>query len=402
MSESGGPGDATGLRAEFTLRRQTFSLRADISAPPGLTALLGPSGAGKSLTLQALAGLASIERGVIQLNGRALTDTRARVAVSPRLRRVGYVPQSYALFPHRSVEANIAYGLPGSHDRNAREKRVADLLGLVHLPGYEARAPRELSGGEAQRVALARALAAQPEALLLDEPFSALDAPTRGAIRDDLRDILLASGLPTLLVTHDLSEALALASRLILLAAGRVIAQGPVAEVTARPATALAARLLGWGAAVALERVERLSGGAVGVRLPCGQSLTLEAEDCAETALRLGAGGAESVRLALRPERLTVSRVNGASARESGTTLRGVIRSVTQSGQLWSARLTLDGAAGRDAPLDLPFSAREWHALALAPGDTVALGLTSGAARLVAADGAGADDADALAEEARR
>ncbi len=401
MSARAAGGDQDGLRAEIELRRAAFHLRAALSAPPGLTALLGPSGAGKSLTLQAIAGLATIERGVIHLNGRALADAQAGVALPPRVRRVGYVPQNYALFPHLSVGANIAYGLPGRLDRSEREKRVADLLRLVRLPGYAARMPRDLSGGEAQRVALARALAAQPEALLLDEPFSALDAPTRGAVRDDLREIALASGLPTLLVTHDLSEALALASRLALLVAGHVIAQGTVAEVTARPATALAARMLGWGGALALTRVERMADG-VCVTLACGQSLALAADDCERAALTF-ADVAPQARLALRPERLTVARAgDGATASEDAAArsqaLRGRVRSVAEAGALWHAQVTLDGAPDGEASLALPFSAREWQALALESGDAVILGLTAGAARLVAPDGVG----DAATEEARR
>lgn len=383
MSEAEMGAREDGLWADFALRRGAFDLAATLSAPPGVTALLGPSGAGKSLTLQAIAGLAAIERGAIHLNGRALADVAAGVALPPRLRRVGYVPQSYALFPHLSVGANIAYGLPERMTREEREKRVAELLRLVHLPEYEARSPRELSGGEAQRVALARALASRPDVLLLDEPFSALDAPTRAAIRDDVREIALASGLPTLLVTHDLGEALALASRLILLVHGRVIAQGPVAEVTARPATAMAARLLGWGALLTLALVERMDG-RVCLTLPCGQVLSLAQEDCAEEALGRGVGGA-GVRLALRPERLAVARVDADTA-TSTRSLRGVIRSVTESGTLWRARVELDRATEWDAPLDLPFSAREWQALGLTPGDAVTLGLTPGAARLVAAD----------------
>ena len=377
-------GDRSGLRAEIALRRGTFDLRAEISVEPGVTALLGPSGAGKSLTLQAIAGLTEIERGRVSLNGRVLTDTEARVSLPPRLRRVGYVPQSYALFPHLSVGANVAYGLPARHDRLARDKRVADLLRLAHLPGYEERAPRDLSGGEAQRVALARALAAEPEALLLDEPFSALDAPTRAAIRDDVREIVLASGLPTLLVTHDLSEALAMASRLALLASGRVIAQGTVEEVTARPPSALAARLLGWTAALGVTRVER-AGERVCVTLRCGQSLALAPEDCADEALASGHS-----RLALRPERVTVRPSMEAGGAAGGQTLRGVLRSLWEVGPLWRARLALDGAAGDDAPLDIPFSAREWQALGLATGDPVTLSLTPGSTRLVASDG-GAD-----------
>jgi ABC-type sulfate/molybdate transport systems ATPase subunit len=386
-----------GLHAEIELRRAAFSLRAGLSAPPGLTALLGPSGAGKSLTLQAIAGLTNIERGAISLNGRTLADTQARVMLAPRLRRVGYVPQSYALFPHLSVAANIAYGLPQHLDRTQREKRIADLLRLVRLPGYEMRAPRDLSGGEAQRVALARALAAQPEALLLDEPFSALDAPTRASVRDDLREIILATGLPTLLVTHDLGEALALATRLALLAAGRVIAQGTVAEVTAQPATALAARLLGWGATLPLARMERMAGGVCVTLARCGQALPLASAECAQQALT---SDTAHLRLALRPERLRVARLDAADAgahEHAGPTLRGVLRAVTEAGPLWSAQVALGAGADADgATVALPFSAREWQALGLAPGDVVALTLTPGAARLVTADAAD------TAEEARR
>jgi ABC-type sulfate/molybdate transport systems ATPase subunit len=376
-----------GLHAEIELRRAAFSLRAGLSAPPGLTALLGPSGAGKSLTLQAIAGLTTIERGAISLNGRTLADTQARVMLAPRLRRVGYVPQSYALFPHLSVAANIAYGLPQHLDRTQREKRIADLLRLVRLPGYEMRAPRDLSGGEAQRVALARALAAQPEALLLDEPFSALDAPTRASVRDDLREIILATGLPTLLVTHDLGEALALATRLALLAAGRVIAQGTAAEVTAQPATALAARLLGWGATLPLARMERMAGGVCVTLARCGQALPLASAECAQHALT---SDAAHMRLALRPERLRVARLDATSEFERPT-LRGVLRAVTEAGPLWSAQVALGAESDADsdgATLALPFSAREWQALGLAPGDVVALTLTPGAARLVTADAA--------------
>ncbi|HEU5346418.1 MAG TPA: ABC transporter ATP-binding protein [Ktedonobacterales bacterium] len=375
-----------GLRAAFELARGSFSLRAHLSAPPGITALLGPSGAGKSLTLQAIAGLADIQRGAIHLNERALAEAERGLALAPRLRRVGYVPQSYALFPHLSVGANIAYGLPQRHDRAAAQKRVAELLRLVRLPGYEARAPRQLSGGEAQRVALARALAAGPEALLLDEPFSALDAPTRAAVRDDLREIALEAGLPTLLVTHDLGEALALASRLVVLVAGRVIAEGAAADVTTRPATALAARVLGWGAALDLARRERVAGGVCVTLAGCGQSLLIPGADCAEQAL---AAPSAPARLALRPERLRIARADEESERTDGAgqALRGVICSVTEAGPLWSARIALrkpDGPGG--ATLSAPCSAREWLALGLARGDAVTLWPLAGAARLVAVD----------------
>ncbi|HZC04371.1 MAG TPA: ABC transporter ATP-binding protein [Ktedonobacterales bacterium] len=395
-----GPG---GLHADFELRRAAFHLRASLTAPPGLTALLGPSGAGKSLTLQAIAELAGIERGAINLNGRALADTRTGVMLAPRLRRVGYVPQSYALFPHLSVAANIAYGLPRNLDRVAREKRVANLLRLARLPGYETRRTHDLSGGEAQRVALARALAAEPEALLLDEPFSALDAPTRANVRDDLRAMALASGLPTVLVTHDLGEALALATRLALLVNGHVIAQGTAEDVTRRPETALAARLLGWGATLAISQVERRTGGLCVTLARCGQSLPLALEDCADAALT---SDIAQVALAMRPERLRVARVDSSSAyaQPDRACLRGVIRAVSTVGPLWSAQvaLSLDNDA-TGAMLDLPFSAREWQSLDLATGDTVALEPMVGAARLVTSDhGNAMGNADGAGEEAQQ
>lgn len=379
MSEAIDREALAGLRADFTLRRGVFQLHAELSAPPGLTALLGPSGAGKSLTLQAIAGLAGIERGTITLNDRTLADASAGIALPPQLRRVGYVPQSYALFPHMTVAANIAYGAPTRLDRHARDKRVATLLDLVHLPGYETRSPHNLSGGEAQRVALARALAAEPDALLLDEPFSALDALTRNAVRTDLRDIALASGLPTLLVTHDLSEALALASRLVLVARGRIQAQGSVADVTEHPDTMLAASLLGWGGAIAVTQWTQEREG-VSVTLACGQTLRLPDGACAQTAKATNAW------LALRLERLIVSANADAEPANALRVLRGVVRSVTQAGPFWNAQVALDGAAPADTALDLPFSVREWPTTGLTLGASVTLAIPDDAARLVAAD----------------
>ena len=351
-----------------------------------MTALLGPSGAGKSLTLQAISGLAAIESGRVTLNERALTDTSAGVALPPRLRRVGYVPQSYALFPHLSVAGNIAYGLPRALNRAGRAKRVGDLLALGRLEGYEERRPRDLSGGEAQRVAVLRALAAEPEALLLDEPFSALDAPTRAAVRDDLGALIAASGLPALLVTHDLAEARALAGRLALLVDGRVIVEGPIEEALASPPTLRAARLLGWSAALPVTRYE-LADGAALVTLTCGQRLALDTRAVSPDAARRGA----AVSLALRPERLLIARVEegdgevgevGEDERAPRTALRGVIGAATDDGGALAARVALDGAGGES--LALALTPREWAALGLAGGQRVTLRPLPGALRLVA------------------
>lgn len=378
-AEERGPGGAaaTALHAAVRLKRGHFTLDAALGAPAGVTALLGPSGAGKSLTLQAIAGLAAIESGRVTLNGRTLTDTQAGVALPPRLRRVGYVPQSYALFPHLSVAGNIAYGLPRTLDRAGRAKRVGDLLALGRLSGYAARGPRDLSGGEAQRVAVLRALAAEPEALLLDEPFSALDAPTRAAVRDDLGALIAASGLPALLVTHDLAEARALASRLALLVDGRVIAEGLLDEALASPPTLRAARLLGWSAALPVARAEIVDGAAL-VTLTCGQRLALEASAVAPDIAR-GAGVA--VALALRPERLLIARAedDGDEADAPRDALRGVIGVAHGAA---SARVALDGIG--DESLALALTPREWAALGLTAGLRVALRPLPGALRLVA------------------
>jgi molybdate transport system ATP-binding protein len=382
-------GEVTGLHAAIRLRRGRFSLDAALAAPAGVTALLGPSGAGKSLTLQAIAGLTPIEAGRVTLNGRALADTQAGVALPPRLRRVGYVPQSYALFPHLSVASNIAYGLPRAVDGAARAKRVADLLALGRLAGYEGRRPRDLSGGEAQRVAVLRALAAEPEALLLDEPFSALDAPTRAAVRDDLAALIAASGLPTLLVTHDLAEARALASRLALMVDGRVIVEGPTAEALSAPPTLRAARLLGWPASLRVASYEMADGAAL-VTLACGQRLALDASAVAPGLAHTPI--ASSAALALRPERLTIAHAadatdnDHADAPGSGAKLRGVAGPVRDDGGAVSLPVALDGAGAES--LAIALTPREWAALALSPGERLTLRPLPGALRLVAREDA--------------
>lgn len=394
--------DAEGLRVAFGLHRGGFHLRAAFAAPSGITALLGPSGAGKSLTLQAIAGLARISHGVISLNGVALVDTTQGAMVPARERRIGYVPQSYALFPHLTVAQNIAYGLPpgqgGYHYhlqgwlnpgmRERRVQRIAELLEFVRLPGFEGRRPAQLSGGEAQRVALARALAAQPAALLMDEPLSALDAPTREAIRDDLRAIITASGIPTLLVTHDLSEARALADRLVALCAGRVVAQGPLGATLASPPTTTAARLFGWENILPIRSTE--PGGAYTTRviLEDGQALILPQAQASAANERLA--------LALRAERLELRASADAEkvfSVQKGLELYGRVRRATDAGAYYRVRVAL-GTRGtqesateeKGACVTALCSPREWLALGIASGAPVSIMIPHDAARLVIVD----------------
>ena len=204
-----------------------------------LVALLGPSGCGKTTTLRLIAGLEAPDAGSIWLDGRAVAGSSTWVA--PDVRRVGMVFQDGALFPHLTVAQNIAFPL---RTRNGRA-RVEDLLALVGMPGYGERYPHQLSGGQQQRVALARALAPQPSVVLLDEPFSRLDAALRASLREEVRAIVKRTGATTVFVTHDQEEALSIADCVIVMFDGRVAQAGTPQEVYTRPATREIATFVG-------------------------------------------------------------------------------------------------------------------------------------------------------------
>jgi molybdate transport system ATP-binding protein len=231
------------LEVALRASADAFVLDARFRAAGGITALFGPSGAGKTLTLRHIAGLERAEGGRVVLDGRVLFDREARIDLPPRERRVGYVFQDYALFPHLDVESNIAFGLAG-RPREERGARVRKLLALVELDGFEGRPVKTLSGGERQRVALARALAPEPALLLLDEPFAALDFRVRAALRRGLRSIQRQAAVPMILVTHSLPDVRQLSDDLVLLDRGRVVAEGPTADLLTSPASAEIAELL--------------------------------------------------------------------------------------------------------------------------------------------------------------
>ena len=232
------------MKLEVSLRARAgeFLLEAAFESPGGITTLFGSSGAGKTLTLRSIAGLSRPESGLVRVGGRALFDSRAGVDLPVRRRRIGYLFQQYAVFPHLSVAANVGFGLDGS--REAVAERVDGLLRLVGLAGYQRRRPRELSGGEQQRVALARALAPAPDLLLLDEPLSALDSRTRRRLRGELRRIHEISGVPMLLVTHNAAEMREMSDWLVLYDAGTVLRSGPIGEVLGEPGSRAAEELL--------------------------------------------------------------------------------------------------------------------------------------------------------------
>ncbi|MGH3514210.1 MAG: ABC transporter ATP-binding protein [Pseudonocardiaceae bacterium] len=212
----------------------------DLDVPAGtITAVLGASGCGKTTLLRLLAGFETTDAGTIALHGRTVDDGHRPLA--PEHRRIGYVPQEGGLFPHLSVAANIGFGLP----RAARRHRVTELLELVGLPGLGDRPPHKLSGGQQQRVALARALAPAPQLVLLDEPFSALDAGLRAQLRTDVATALRRSGTTAVLVTHDQDEALSMAELVAVLRDGRIVQAADPATLYQQPVDAEVARFVG-------------------------------------------------------------------------------------------------------------------------------------------------------------
>lgn len=239
-----------GLAVDIRLPRNGFEIDVAFEVAAGTTAaLLGPNGAGKSSILATIAGLVELpaESAVrVSLAGRVLDDTATASSIPPEMRRVGTVFQEHRLFDHLDVLDNVAFG-PRSTGARRRAARAAarEWLDLLGIAGLAARHPRELSGGEAQRVAIARTLAADPAALLLDEPLAALDVSTRSAVRRILREQLDAFAGPRLVVTHDPSDAFLLADRLFVLEGGRITQAGTPDEIRRTPATSYVAALTG-------------------------------------------------------------------------------------------------------------------------------------------------------------
>ena len=232
------------LEVQIEKKLLDFTLDVSFRAEAEPLSVLGASGAGKTMLLRCIAGLERPDRGRIKLNDRVLFDSESRVNISARQRRVGMLFQNYAIFPHRTVAENIGFGLEAL-PRDERSQRVAELIGRTHLAGLEDRYSRTLSGGEQQRVALARALAIEPEALLLDEPLSALDTHLRSRVEIQLQETFAAYRRPTMLVTHNMEEAYRLGARLLVLSRGRVVASGAKERIFQRPPSVEVARLTG-------------------------------------------------------------------------------------------------------------------------------------------------------------
>jgi molybdate transport system ATP-binding protein len=238
----------SGLEVRVRKRLGALDLEVDLEMGEGTVAVVGPNGAGKTTLLLALLGVVRPDSGRVALDGQLLFEHASGTDVPTEDRRMAYVPQDYALFPHLTAGENVEFALacrrppPPARDRRERARALLDRLGAV---GYLDRRPAQLSGGERQRVALARALAIEPRALLFDEPFASLDAGARGEVRSYLREQLAALALPSIVVTHDPADVEALGASVVVLEAGRVLQRGALADLRAHPASEYVSRFAG-------------------------------------------------------------------------------------------------------------------------------------------------------------
>ena len=233
----------TSIHINAHLRHKEFTLDIDFALPDsGVSVILGPSGSGKSTLLRLIAGLEKPDDGFVSVSNAIWVDSQAGICRPPQQRRVGMVFQDYALFHHLTVAGNVGFGLP----REGRTERVNEWLSRLRLASLANRYPHQLSGGQKQRVALARALAIEPDVLLLDEPFAALDSHLRRQLRDELLEIVSHVHQPVLMVTHDLDEARYLADNIGVIINGRLQRLGKTHDVFNYPQTLAVARVLGW------------------------------------------------------------------------------------------------------------------------------------------------------------
>ena len=282
--------------------------------------LLGPSGCGKTTILRMIAGFESVTAGTIEVEGQDITHLK------PNQRQLGMVFQAYALFPNLNVGENIGFGLKISGmPLEERRARIADMLKLIGLSGYEKRFPYQLSGGQQQRVALARAIAPRPRMLLLDEPLSALDAKIRVSLREEIRAIQLDLGITTLFVTHDQEEALSISDRVVVMNEGHIEQLGAPHEIYNRPATSFVASFVG-----------QLNNITVTVLDPVAKTVSIDGQTVTVLHLPAGAIANASTVLTLRPEVVTIGPRD-----DHDITLAGAIADVTFLGSVIRLRVML-------------------------------------------------------------
>ena len=368
------------VRKRFGSAESDFALDVAFDAAAGFTILFGASGAGKTTLLDCVSGLAQPDTGRISVGERVLFDSSSRVSVPVAQRRVGYVFQDLALFPHMSVEQNVLYGLKPLPDAEHKQ-RTSAILRSFRVDHLAQRNAREISGGERQRGALARTLVTDPEVLLLDEPLAALDAPTKAKIINDLRAWNEAHGIPILYVTHSREEVFALGERVLMLDAGRVVAQGTPHQVMTAPRQQTVAQLAGFENIfdATVEAVHPERGTMLCGIVACGIMVGSVASDATsahgagapvliETPLVRAAVGSK-LRVGIRAGDilLAISPPQGLSARNL---IPGRITSLEQRDVIVSARVNCGEVIGSvEMEVHLTLAARD--SLQLAPGKQV-------------------------------
>jgi len=374
-----------------------FTLDIAFSVPHGLTVLFGPSGSGKSLTLQSIAGLFSLDAAHIMQDEMVWQDSATGINLPPQRRHVGYVPQNYALFPHLTVEQNIAFGLKARSDHNNRanraiqaRQRVSELIDMMQLDGLERQRPAQLSGGQQQRVALARALAADSRLLLVDEPFSSLDAAVRETLREEMRAFHERVHVPIVLVTHDAAEARMLADTIVVIEQGRVLQIGTSDTVFRSPRTRAVASLVGmhtcWmGEVIEVTSIsEHVGMPLVGIRgLGSGGNdrrgnLTLRVNIPNAMQIRIG----QTLELGIRADELHIfasdmhlPTFDGSNSPPDMMLVPGEVLRDQPKGLVHSITVLLETGQ----TLDIPMIAREMHALGIAVGMQVTVGIPASA-----------------------
>ena len=338
----------------------SFLMDLDVEAPPGITILFGPSGAGKSTLLDSIAGLTQPDAGRIAIGAEVFFDSDKKVNMYTQQRQVAYVFQTLALFPHMTVEANVAYGLRDAPEQ-ARSVWVAEILQMFRVEKLCGRKPREISGGEKQRVALARSLVTLPRVLLLDEPLTGLDADLKASIIDDLRAWNAAHKIPILYVTHSREEVDALGERVIALEHGKIVSEGTPREVLDAPRRRRLAQAAGFE--------NLLSGAVLDLREPDGVMRVRLADSACEIEVPLGhAAPGDRVRVAIRAGDILLA-TEPPRALSARNVLEGEIVSLERRGTLVVARVdcgaifTVHVTPGAERTLELAAGKNVWLVL---------------------------------------
>lgn len=271
------------IHVEIEKNFRGFSLKTEFDSKSSATGILGASGSGKSMTLRCIAGIEKPDKGKIIINGRTVFDSEQKINLKPQERRIGYLFQNYALFPTMTVKDNIKCGFRG--EKGTQDEKTADFIRRYHLDGLENRYPSQLSGGQQQRVALARMMIGEPEAILLDEPFSALDGYLKDTLQKDMEDFLKQYQGDMIMVTHSRDEAFRFCKELMLLKDGSTLTFGDTRQLFEQPGLLEAARLTGCKNSSRIRRLGTYELEAIdwGIKLHTNQEVT---DDITHVAIR--------------------------------------------------------------------------------------------------------------------